>query len=170
MKWMIILLFGWFLQGCTTLESKPVKPGSSLTIPMQWQTQGRASVSTSEHNQNIGFAIDFKNQNYTLTLSASLGLGQVVVKSNAQGLSVNDQQIDTNLEQWMINEFGWHFPIQKLAPILFQHQQSIDQEWQVKIASYQQINGVSYPKIVRLNHLTKAIKIKLLISKVNKLK
>ncbi len=167
---MIILLFGWFLQGCSTLENKPVKPSSSLTIPAQWHTQGRASVSTSERNQNIGFTIDFKNQDYTLTLSASLGLGQIIVKSNTQGLSVNAQQIDTNLKQWMIDEFGWYFPIQKLALILFKHQKSINHEWRVNIDSYQKIDGVSYPKIVRLNHLTKAIKIKLLISGVNELK
>ena len=70
----------------------------------------------------------------------------------------------------MSDEFGWYFPIQRLAPILFQHKQSVDDEWQVKIISYQQINGVNYPKIVRLNHLTKAIKIKLLINEVNELK
>ncbi len=167
---MVILLFGWFLQGCTTLESKPVKFSPSLVIPAQWQAQGRAGVSTNDRNQAIGFVINAKNQDYTLVLSASLGLGQINVKSNTQGLWVDGKAIESSLEQWMSDEFGWYFPIQKLAPILFQHKQSIDQEWQVKIASYQQINGLSYPRVVRLNHLTKAIKIKLLISEVNKLK
>ena len=170
MKWMVILLFGWFLQGCTTLESKPVKPIPSLAIPTQWQAQGRVGVSTNERNQTVGFVIKAKNQDYTLTLSASLGLGQASVKSNAQGLWVDGKKIESNLKQWMINEFGWYFPIQKLAPILFQHEQSIDHEWHVNITSYQQINGISYPRIVRLNHLTKAIKIKLLIGEVNELK
>ncbi len=167
---MVILLFGWFLQGCTTLESKPIKPSPSLAIPAQWQAQGRAGVSMDNRNQNIGFVIKAKNQDYTLTLSAPLGLGQTSVKSNTQGLWVDGKTIESNLKQWMISEFGWHFPIQKLAPILFQHKQSIDHEWQVSITSYQQINGVSYPRIVRLNHLIKAIKIKLLIGEVNELK
>jgi len=143
---MAILLFGWFLQGCTTLESKPVKPNPSLATPTQWQAQGRVGVSMNERNQTVGFIIDAKNQDYTLTLSASLGVGQISVKSNAQSLWVDGKAIESNLKQWMINEFGWYFPI------------------------YQQINGVSYPRIVRLNHLTKAIKIKLLISEVNELK
>ncbi len=170
MKWMVILLFGWFLQGCTTLESKPVKPIPSLATPTQWQAQGRVGVSMNERNQTVGFIIDAKNQDYTLTLSASLGVGQISVKSNAQSLWVDGKAIESNLKQWMINEFGWYFPIQKLAPILFQHKQLVDHEWHVNITSYQQINGVSYPRIVRLNHLTKAIKIKLLISEVNELK
>ncbi|SFV80754.1 hypothetical protein MNB_SUP05-6-831 [hydrothermal vent metagenome] len=127
-------------------------------------------VSTNERNQTIGFVIKVKNQDYILTLSASLGLGQASVKSNAQGLWVDGKKIESSLKQWMINEFGWYFPIHKLAPILFQHKQSIDREWHVNITSYQQINEISYPRIVRLNHLTKAIKIKLLIGKVNELK
>jgi outer membrane biogenesis lipoprotein LolB len=170
MKWIVILLFGWFLQGCTTLESKSVKPIPSLIIPEQWHAQGRVGVSTNERNQTIGFVIKVKNQDYILTLSASLGLGQASVKSNAQGLWVDGKKIESSLKQWMINEFGWHFPILKLAPILFQHKQSIDREWHENITSYQQINEISYPRIVRLNHLTKAIKIKLLIGKVNELK
>jgi len=170
MKWIVILLFGWFLQGCTTLESKSVKPIPSLIIPEQWHAQGRVGVSTNERNQTIGFVIKVKNQDYILTLSASLGLGQASVKSNAQGLWVDGKKIESSLKQWMINEFGWYFPIHKLAPILFQHKQSIDREWHVNITSYQQINEISYPRIVRLNHLTKAIKIKLLIGKVNELK
>jgi outer membrane biogenesis lipoprotein LolB len=170
MKWIVILLFGWFLQGCTTLESKSVKPIPSLIIPEQWHAQGRVGVSMNERNQTIGFVIKVKNQDYILTLSASLGLGQASVKSNAQGLWVDGKKIESSLKQWMINEFGWYFPIHKLAPILFQHKQSIDREWHVNITSYQQINEISYPRIVRLNHLTKAIKIKLLIGKVNELK
>ena len=170
MKWIVILLFGWFLQGCTTLGSKSVKPIPSLIIPEQWHAQGRVGVSTNERNQTIGFVIKVKNQDYILTLSASLGLGQASVKSNAQGLWVDGKKIESSLKQWMINEFGWYFPIHKLAPILFQHKQSIDREWHVNITSYQQINEISYPRIVRLNHLTKAIKIKLLIGKVNELK
>jgi len=170
MKWIVILLFGWFLQGCTTLESKSVKPIPSLIIPEQWHAQGRVGVSTNERNQTIGFVIKVKNQDYILTLSASLGLGQASVKSNAQGLWVDGKKIESSLKQWMINEFGWYFPIHKLAPILFQHKQSIDREWHVNITSYQQINEISYPRIVRLNHLTKAIKIKLLIGEVNELK
>jgi len=170
MKWTAILLFGWFLQGCTILESKPVKLNPSLAIPIQWQAQGRISVSMNERNQTIGFVIDSKNQDYIFVLSAALGLGQINVKSNAQGLWVDGKVIKTNLKQWMLNEFGWYFPIQRLAPILFQHKQYINHEWHVDIANYQQFNGISYPKIVRLNHLTKAIKIKLLISEVNKLK
>ena len=170
MKWIVILLFGWFLQGCTTLESKSVKPIPSLIIPEQWHAQGRVGVSMNERNQTIGFVIKVKNQDYILTLSASLGLGQASVKSNAQGLWVDGKKIESSLKQWMINEFGWYFPIHKLAPILFQHKQSIDREWHVNITSYQQINEISYPRIVRLNHLTKAIKIKLLIGEVNELK
>jgi outer membrane biogenesis lipoprotein LolB len=170
MKWMAILLFGWFLQGCATLDGKPIKPAPSLAIPTQWQAQGRAGVSMGKRNQNIGFVINAKNQDYTLKLSATLGLGQINIKSNTQSLWVDGKIIESNLEQWMSDEFGWYFPIQKLAPILFQHKQSVDDGWQVKITSYQQINGVSYPRIVHLNHLTKAIKIKLLISEVNELK
>ena len=167
---MVILLFGWFLQGCATLESKPIKPASSLIIPTQWQAQGRVGMSMDNRNQNIGFVINAKNQDYTLKLSASLGLGQIDIKSNTQGLWIDGKIIESNLEQWMSDEFGWYFPIQRLAPILFQHKQSVDDEWQGKIISYQQINGVHYPKIGRLNHLTKAIKIKLLINEVNELK
>ncbi len=170
MKWMTILLLVWFLQGCTTLEGKSVALNQALVIPAQWQAQGRASVSMEDYNQTTGFEIDFKNQHYVLILSAPLGLGQIVVKSNTQGLRVNDKQINLSLKQWMIGEFGWHFPIQKLALILFKQQKNIDHEWRINIISYQQIDEIGYPKIVRLNHLTKAIKIKLLISKVNELK
>jgi len=170
MKYTAILFTILFLQGCTILESKPVQINPPLVVPNEWQAQGRAGVVFDGKSENAGFEVDFKGKNYRLTLTAALGLGQFIVQSNERGFLVNNKLVNANLQQWMMSEFGWHFPVQKLPDILFKHDQKTTNNWAINITRYQTINGISYPKIVRLNHLNQAIKIKLVLGEINQLK
>ncbi|SFV78163.1 hypothetical protein MNB_SUP05-10-843 [hydrothermal vent metagenome] len=165
--WLLVML----LSGCSTIPEQVVHTSNTFkVVPDAWQAQGRVGVVFNGRTENVGFKLDFKKQAYQLTLTATLGVGQIMIESNNLGLLVDGKLVESNFEHWMTRELGWYFPIQKLAPILFQHEQQVDDKWAISISNYQQINKVNYPKIVRLNHLTKPIKIKLLISEVNQLK
>ena len=67
-------------------------------------------------------------------------------------------------------KLGWYFPISELENVIFKHQFSNLQNWQIKVNKYQVINGLAYPKIIRLQHTQQAIKIKLLLRDINRLK
>ncbi len=170
MKYVTILFIALFLQSCTTIETKPVNINPPLVIPTAWQTQGRVGVVFDGKSRSAGFSVDFRQNNYKLTLTATLGLGQFVIQSDDQNLLVNDKVVNTNFKQWMLNEFGWYFPVQKLPDILFKHDQRVTEDWTINIARYQAVDSISYPKIVRLNHRSQAIKIKLVLGEINQLK
>jgi hypothetical protein len=85
-------------------------------------------------------------------------------------LWVNDEPIKLTFNQWMMSEMGWYLPIDSLSKILFKNELGTTRHWQIKVSRYQLINGVQIPKVIGFNHLTKPIKIKLLINAVNQLK
>lgn len=169
MQYRFLILLLLLIQGCTL---QPVKPESVLSqgVPDVWQTQGRMSISSDTHRQSYQFDIGFDHDNYQIKLSAPLGLAAVQIVSDNQQIRVNNQVIDMSLTQWLEEELGWSFPLETLAEIIFQPQVVNLKDWQIDIIKYQTIESFRYPKILRLKHQNQAIKIKLLISKVNQLK
>ncbi len=70
----------------------------------------------------------------------------------------------------MIGEVGWYFPILELPKIIFKDKENIQDNWVIKVTRYQQINNIKYPKLIRLNHLKKPIKIKLMLTDIKPIK
>jgi hypothetical protein len=103
---------------------------------------------------------------FDLTLTGALGLGQVNILSRAEGLYINANASSLSLEQWMNQELGWHFPLPKLAEIVFLHRLNIDDNWQVNITKYGPYRGASVAKVISLIHQTKPIKVKLLLKEI----
>lgn len=163
----ISLLF-LLLSGCSvTLDKSIVRPVSVAdTIPSMWQAKGRIGGVVDQQVQNSGFKIIFKDQYYKLTLSAVLGLGEVVIESNSQGLWVDKKLVSTDFKKWMISEVGWYFPVLEFPKIVFKNKKTIQDNWTANIARYQQIGDTRYPKLIRLNHLKKPIKIKLMLTDI----
>ncbi len=162
--WLLALL----LSGCSiTWNKSATLPVNTLdTIPSVWQAKGRIGGVVDQQVQNSGFDITFKDQYFQLTLSAVLGLGEVVIKSNSQGLWVDEELVTTDFNQWMTNQVGWYFPILEFPKIVFKHKKIIQGDWLAEITRYQQINNIRYPRMIRLNHLKKPIKIKLILTDV----
>lgn len=166
--WLLALL----LSGCSmTLNKSTIRPINAVdTIPNVWQAKGRIGGVVEQQVQNSGFDITFKDQSYKLILSAVLGLGEVVIESNHKGLWVDKKLISTDFKQWMMGEVGWYFPILELPKIIFKNKTKIQNNWKIRAARYQQINNIRYPGLIRLNHLKKPIKIKLILTDVKLIK
>jgi len=164
-----IWLFALLLSGCsTTLNKSTTHPVNAVnTIPSVWQAKGRIGGVVDQQVQNSGFDITFKDRSYKLTLSAVLGLGEVVIESNSKGFWVDKKLVSTDFKQWMISEVGWYFPILEFPEIIFKNKKKIQNNWLIEVARYQQINNIRYPKLIRLNHLKKPIKIKLMLKNIN---
>ncbi|BBB22859.1 conserved hypothetical protein [Abyssogena phaseoliformis symbiont OG214] len=162
--------FALFLSSCSTLNIQPIKLAYQQTLPSVWEAHGRLSVSINNDTKTSGFEVSFNHHDYKLILSTALGFGQISIEFNQQKLLVNDKLINLMFNQWMMSEMGWYLPIDILAKILFKNEINSTRLWQTKISRYQLINGIQYPKVIRFNHLTKPIKIKLLINEVNQLK
>jgi outer membrane biogenesis lipoprotein LolB len=162
--WLLALL----LSGCSMILNKSTTyPINAVdTIPSVWQAKGRIGGIVDQQVQNSGFDITFKDQFYKLTLSAVLGLGEIVIESNSKGLWVDKKLISTDFKQWMISKVGWYFPILELPKIIFKNKKKIQDSWMIKVTRYHQINNIKYPKLIRLNHLKKPIKIKLMLTDI----
>ena len=169
MQYRFLLALLLLIQGCT-LQPTKLEPIKSVGVPKVWQAQGRMSVVNDTLRQSYQFDVSFDYDDYQIKLSAPLGLAVIEIVSNNQTISVNNQAINTSLTQWLQTELGWSFSLEALAEIIFQPQTAALDDWQVDIIKYQTIDSFRYPKIVRLKHQKQAIKIKLLINKVNQLK
>jgi hypothetical protein len=134
--------------------------------PSQWQLKGRIGVVSHNKVQNFGFNIKFKEQVFNLTLTGTLGLGQINIVSNNDGLYIDGHQSSQDLKQLMIKEFGWHFPVRNLGNIVFKHRLNTEDEWQLTITKFGSYQGVSVAKVAKLKHSTQPIKIKLLFQKI----
>ncbi len=159
-----------FLSSCSTLNIHPTKLEYQQTLPSIWKVYGRLSVSVNSDTKTLGFEVSFDHHDYKLILSTAFGFGQILIESSQKKLLVNDKLINLTFNQWMTNEMGWYLPIDTLAKILFKNEINSTRHWQIKISSYQLIDDIQYPKVIRFNHLSKLIKIKLLINEVHKLK
>ena len=169
MKAFFIALIFLFLQGCETLNIREQSIASGA-IPESWSAKGRVGVSVDDSYQSVGFDIEFTAQEFELVLVGTLGLGEVNIRSTAQGLWINHQRTSLSLQQWMERELGWHLPLNILANIIFEHQLNASHEWQVRIAKFMPYQEASVAKLVKLQHQHKPIKIKLLFQEVNQLK
>lgn len=168
MRRILLLFMVWFLQGCSTLEVQPVFTPKAHSIPESWQVSGRVSVVFDGRVKSAGFMFAVYQQRYRIKLSGPFGFGQRLIESNPAGLRVDGKIRKVNFKQWMTTTMGWHFPLPILAKVLFQHRERFDDNWAIEIVSYQKIGQLSYPKTIRLRHLSKPIKIKLVIDSVFK--
>ncbi len=159
-----------FLSSCSTLNIQPTKLAYQQTLLSAWEAHGRLSVSVNNDTKTSGFEVSFNHHDYKLILSTAFGFGQISIESNQQKLLVNDESINLTFNQWMTREMGWYLPIDTLAKILFKNEINSAHHWLIKISRYQLIDGIKYPKVIRFNHLTKPIRIKLLINEINQLK
>jgi hypothetical protein len=73
-------------------------------------------------------------------------------------------------QMWMKLELGWYFPVETLEDIVFIGDDNKSQDWQISTSRHRVFKGIAYPKIIRLTHPDKHIKIKLLLQEVNRLK
>jgi hypothetical protein len=166
MKLLLTFFILLLLQGCSTLSVQPQQAMLAGDTPSQWQLKGRIGVVSHDKVQNFGFNIKFKEQVFNLTLTGTLGLGQINIVSNNDGLYIDGHPSSQDLKQLMIKEFGWHFPVRNLGNIVFKHRLNTESEWRLTITKFGSYQGVSVAKVVKLKHSTQAIKIKLLFQKI----
>lgn len=174
MKTLVLSLLIGFLSACSTIPKYSEQLLYSNSIPNVWAMEGRLSATIKGETETANFKLNRQGKHHQLTLSNSLGFGQIQVKQTQQGLLVNGKLIGLSLQQWMTAELGWYFPVEILQNIVFLSSQKLNYEntrgWQVKISKYRVFAGIAYPQIMRLNHSSKHIKIKLRLQQVNRLK
>uniref|UniRef100_UPI0034DE637C lipoprotein insertase outer membrane protein LolB n=1 Tax=Candidatus Thiodubiliella endoseptemdiera TaxID=2738886 RepID=UPI0034DE637C len=170
MKTLASLLLFSFLSACTTVLERTENWVYSQYIPKSWMLEGRLSASVDGNTETADFVLNRQGEYHQLILTGSLGFGQMQVKQTAQGLLVDGKLTEQTLQEWMRAELSWTFPIEKLEQLVFKHNLENIENWQVFVSKYQVINEVTYPKIVHFKNTTKAIKIKLLLREVNRLK
>ncbi|SMN12763.1 hypothetical protein BHECKSOX2_917 [Bathymodiolus heckerae thiotrophic gill symbiont] len=149
------------------MPERPKQVLYSSSVPKAWKIEGRISATNNEGTKIAGFVLNRQNGHYQLTLTESSGFGQMQVRQTEQGLLVDDELTKLSLQEWMISELGWYFPISKLENIIFKHAEVIMQDWQVEVDKYHIINGIIYPKTIRLQRTHQTIKIKLLLQEIN---
>jgi hypothetical protein len=71
-----------------------------------------------------------------------------------------------NLKQFMLQKFGWYFPLNKLGNIVFEHRLNTADEWKLDITKFGQYQNSSVAKVVKLKHLNKPIKIKIIFKQI----
>ncbi len=169
MKILASLLF-CLLSACTTLPKQTQTMTYSNSIPNAWSIQGRASTTHNNTTEITDFKLSRKDKHSQLTLTGSLGFGQIKIQQTPLGLLVDEEPSHLSLQAWMQTKLGWQLPINELENVIFKHRFTSEQDWQIKISRYQTINNITYPKIIRLNHPDKHIKIKLMLREINRLK
>lgn len=170
MKRLTLLLLFSLLSACSTVSERTEDLVYSSNIPSAWRMMGWLSVTVDNKTETASFELSREGEYHQLTLGNSFGFGQMQVKQTPQGLLVNGELTGLSLQEWMVAELDWSFPVEKLEHLVFKHNLENSEGWQVKVSKYQPINGVTYPKIVRFERAYKAIKIKLLLRKINRLK
>ncbi|CAC9561440.1 hypothetical protein [uncultured Gammaproteobacteria bacterium] len=170
MKISVLLLLISLLSGCLTISKQSEQAVYSNSIPNVWTIIGRISATNKGETETANFQLNQQNGYNQLTLTGALGFGQTTVKQTTQGLLVNNELTYQTLKEWMTLELGWYFPVNALANIVFKHNNNNIEDWQISTNKRRVFNGVAYPKIIRLNHSNKHLKIKLLLQEVNRLK
>jgi outer membrane biogenesis lipoprotein LolB len=165
MKSLLMLFILLLLQSCTTqpVMQQVVTPSD---IPNEWRASGRIGAIIDGKSQNSSFDIKFNNQNFELILTGALGLGQISIISKSTSLKINNKKSILNLKQFMLQKFGWYFPLNKLGNIVFEHHLNTADEWKLDITKFEQYQGASMAKVVKLKHLNKPIKIKLIFKQI----
>lgn len=162
MKWVLIFSTVWLLQACSSFDLRPSNTQIFDKVPKSWHTTGKLSAAFNGKSQNADFEIDFIRQDYQLILTGSFGFGQIVIKSNSQGLMVDGNRVFLNFKQWMTQQMYWYFPVYDLGKIAF-NQPFVNSNWQLQILS-RYPNWL--PKTIRLIDNTKNIKIKLIFKNI----
>ena len=170
MKTLVLLLLFGFLSACSTMPERSEQLVYSSSIPSAWTIGGRLGVMHNKKTEMAGFEFSQQGGHYQLTLNGSLGFGQIQIKQTEQGLFIDDKPTLLTLKQWMNLELGWYFPVEVLENIVFKRNNNKSQGWQISTNRHQVFDGIAYPKIIRLSHSEKHIKIKLLLQEVNRLK
>jgi outer membrane biogenesis lipoprotein LolB len=165
MKSLLMLFILLLLQSCTTqpIMQQVVIPSD---IPSEWRASGRIGAIIDGKSQNSSFDIKFNNQNFELILTGTLGFGQINIISNSSSLKINNKKSTLNLKQFMLQKFGWYFPLNKLGNIVFKHNLNTNDEWKLDITKFSQYQGVSVAKVVKLKHSNKPIKIKIIFKQI----
>jgi hypothetical protein len=165
MKSLLMLFILLFLQSCTT---QPIMQQNIIPsdIPNQWGASGRIGAIIDGKSQNSSFDIKFNNQNFELILTGTLGLGQVSIISKSGNLKINNKKSILNLKQFMLQKFGWYFPLNKLGNIVFEHRLNTADDWKLDITKFGQYQNASVAKVVKLKHLDKPIKIKIIFKQI----
>ncbi|CAC9433598.1 hypothetical protein BSPLISOX_2026 [uncultured Gammaproteobacteria bacterium] len=170
MKTLVLLLLFGFLSACSTIPEHSEPLVYSNSIPSVWTIAGQLSVMRNKKTDTVSFEFSQQSGYYQLTFSGSFGLGQRQIKQTEQGLLIDDKLTLLTLEQWMKLELGWYFPVETLEDIVFIGDDNKNQDWQISTSRHRVFKGIAYPKIIRLTHPDKHIKIKLLLQEVNRLK
>ncbi|WXT99707.1 MAG: Outer-membrane lipoprotein LolB [Catillopecten margaritatus gill symbiont] len=170
MKRLTLLLLFSLLSACSTLTERFEIPIYSSSIPDAWAMEGRLNATVDSKTESASFELSRQGKYHQLTLNNSFGFGQIQVKQTAQGLLVDGKLTGLSLQEWMLIELGWKFPIAKLERLVFKHDLKDAEGWWMKVSKYQSINGITYPKIVHFKSEYRAIKIKLLLKEINRLK
>jgi Outer membrane lipoprotein LolB. len=113
MKLFLTFFILLLLQGCSTLSVQPQQAMLAGDTPSQWQLKGRIGVVSHNKVQNFGFNIKFKEQVFNLTLTGTLGLGQINIVSNNDGLYIDGHQSSQDLKTTNDQRIWLAFPSQK---------------------------------------------------------
>ncbi|BAS68068.1 MAG: hypothetical protein DSY43_02570 [Gammaproteobacteria bacterium] len=170
MKTPVLLLLISLLSACSTVSERMENLPYSQSIPKAWAIAGRLSATIDGKTESVSFELQQQRGFYQLILTGTLGFGQRKVEQTQRGLLVDGKLMGLSLQEWMVAELGWYFPVAKLEQLVFMHDLKNAKYWQMKVSKYQEINGVAYPKIVRFKNTVRTVKIKLLLREINRLK
>lgn len=169
MKTLRLLLLIGFLSACSTLPKQTQTIIYPNSIPNAWLIQGRASITHNGKTETANFKLSRKDNHSQLTLTGPFGFGQITVQQTPLGLLVNEKPSHLSLQAWMQLKLGWVVPINELERVIFKSSFTQQQDWHIEVSKYQLINAIHYPKIIRLKHTNRSVKVKLLLKEVHRL-
>jgi hypothetical protein len=160
----ILLLTVTLLNGCSS--SINTKPSTCIIDPNNLNITGKIGIRVQDRFNSGEFQISFLKGFFEMTITGPLGFGSKVIKEESSGLVVDGEHKTMNFNDWMLNKYGWYFPVSKLPSVFLNDQKKIEKsfkDWDFK--SLKKQNPCNYPKLIKFTHKYKDVQLKLAFDK-----
>lgn len=159
----ILLLTVVLLNGCSSINTKP---STCIIDPNNLNITGKIGIRVQDRFNSGVFQISFLKDFFKITITGPLGFGSTVIKEGSSGLIVNGEDKGMNFNDWMLNKYGWYFPVSKLPSVFLNDQKNIEKsfkDWGFK--SLKRQNPCNHPKLIKFTHKYKDVQLKLAFDK-----
>jgi outer membrane biogenesis lipoprotein LolB len=169
------LLLVFLLTSCSYFEEKETRLDAFskkfTKVPKNWSLKARGSVQSNSELVTFSIAWSQNDDNFKVVLSGGfLSLVSMVFEKKNKQLKIDNKPIKSTIKDWMLDKYGWFFPVYEIPKWIFTHQKEND-DWSIKISSFKDFNyqGNLFkqaPKKLKLIHKQNNIKIKLIIKEI----
>jgi outer membrane biogenesis lipoprotein LolB len=164
-KFIYITLLILLISSCSS--TAPIKENAcSIKTGISYY-EGKIGIRVQDRFNSGKFQISFVKDYFKITINGPLGFGTKVIEKSPFGLSVDKKEQDLDFNNWMLKEYGWNFPIDKLPEIVLTDNGITKPSlinWSVQVLKRQGL--CKHSRLIRLTHRSKDIQVKLVITTI----